>query len=134
MVQEKSVQITHNLAVIGGGGLLLSIIVGLFGINVDGIPGSQGSPYAFAIFSVILFLVGASSVGLGMMRLGFKKPPSEEAVLSKKMELREFVDKFQKAAEAHEKVRHTSSSTSLPEEDALDTSLDQAQNHYVRMH
>nr|GFA45614.1 putative magnesium transporter CorA-like family protein [Tanacetum cinerariifolium] len=37
-LQDKSLRVTHNLGVFGGCGLVLSIITGLFGINVDGIP------------------------------------------------------------------------------------------------
>lgn len=112
-LQERSVRVTHNLSVIGGGGLLLSIIVGLFGINVDGIPGGSDEPQAFAIFSFCLFLLGAITIAIGMRRLGLKPPPTEEEVSSRKMELQEFVKTFQKAAEAHEKVHHVSSDSSL---------------------
>ncbi|TVU34444.1 hypothetical protein EJB05_16276, partial [Eragrostis curvula] len=49
--------ITHNLTIFGGCGLILSIITGLFGINVDGIPGAKKTSYAFALFSGLLFLV-----------------------------------------------------------------------------
>jgi Mg2+ and Co2+ transporter CorA len=60
-LQERSVRVTHNLSVIGGSGLVLSVIVGLFGINLDGIPGNADSPYAFAVFSLFLALLGAVS-------------------------------------------------------------------------
>ncbi|KAI9176825.1 hypothetical protein LWI28_007606 [Acer negundo] len=39
-LQDRSLTVTHNLGVFGGCGLILSIITGLFGINVDGIPGN----------------------------------------------------------------------------------------------
>ena len=85
-LQERSVRVTHNLSVIGGGGLLLSIIVGLFGINVDGIPGSSDEPHAFAmIFSFCLFLLGAITIAIGMHRLGLKPAPPEEGVSSRKV-------------------------------------------------
>lgn len=112
-LQERSVRVTHNLSVIGGSGLLLSVIVGLFGINLDGIPGNSHSPYAFAVFSVILFALGAITCLIGIRRLGLKPPPSEEAVMSRKIELQDFVHKFQRAAEAHEKVHHINSDSSL---------------------
>ncbi|KAM4112161.1 hypothetical protein ACJW30_05G119500 [Castanea mollissima] len=48
-LQDRSLRVTHNLAVFGGCGLVLSIITGLFGINVDGIPGSENTPYAFGL-------------------------------------------------------------------------------------
>lgn len=40
-LQDRSLRVTHNLAVFGGCGLVLSIITGLFGINVDGMPGAD---------------------------------------------------------------------------------------------
>ena len=112
-LQQKSLRVQHNLAVIGGGGLLLSVIVGLFGINVDGIPGGDNNPYAFAIFSTVLFLIGAVVIVIGIRRLGLKKPPTEEEVVSRKEELDQFVTRFQKAAEAHEKVHHVASDPSM---------------------
>jgi len=112
-LQERSVRVTHNLSVIGGSGLLLSIIVGLFGINLDGIPGNSNSPYAFGVFSVLLFALGAITCLVGIRRLGLRQPPTEEAVMSRKAELQDFVNQFQKAAEAHEKVFHVNSESSL---------------------
>jgi hypothetical protein len=112
-LQERSVRVTHNLSVIGGSGLVLSVIVGLFGINLDGIPGNADSPYAFAVFSLFLALLGAVSCWVGIRRLGLKPPPSEEALTSRKLELQDFVTQFQKAAEAHEKVHHVRSDSSL---------------------
>jgi hypothetical protein len=120
-VQDKSVRIQHNLATIGGGGLLLSVIVGLFGINVDGIPGNKNAPYAFTTFSVCLILLGVIVIAVGILFLGMRSPPSEEEVTSRKVELQEFVKKFQRAAEAHEKVRDGSSSNSLQEEEVINT-------------
>ncbi|MED6166937.1 hypothetical protein PIB30_114274, partial [Stylosanthes scabra] len=49
-LQDKSLTVTHNLGIFGGCGLVLSVITGLFGINVDGIPGAEGAPYAFGLF------------------------------------------------------------------------------------
>ncbi|KAL2930803.1 Zinc transport protein ZntB [Bienertia sinuspersici] len=40
-LQDRSLRVSHNLGVFGGCGLVLSIITGLFGINVDGIPEEQ---------------------------------------------------------------------------------------------
>lgn len=117
-LQQRSLRVQHNLAVIGGGGLLLSVIVGLFGINLDGIPGGSHNPHAFAIFSTCLFLLGATVIFVGIRRLGLKNPPTEEEVLNRKAELQEFVDKFQKAAESHEKVHHVSTDSDVSFETA----------------
>ncbi|KAG0603075.1 hypothetical protein M758_10G064500 [Ceratodon purpureus] len=140
-LQQKSLRIQHNLAVIGGGGLLLSVIVGLFGINLDGIPGGQDNPHAFFIFSVCLFVLGATVIVLGINRLGLKNPPTEEEVVSRKAELQEFVQKFQKAAEAHEKVYNvtTDSDTTSTQgffEDEYGAQQDRpdgSNDYYVRM-
>jgi hypothetical protein len=121
VLQDKSVRIQHNLAIIGGGGLLLSVIVGLFGINVDGIPGNKNAPYAFTTFSVCLALLGVIVIAVGILFLGMRSPPSEEEVTSRKVELQEFVKKFQRAAEAHEKVRDSFSSNSLQEHQVINT-------------
>lgn len=104
-LQDQSLRITHNLAIIGGCGVFLSIITGLFGINVDGIPGAQNSPYAFALFSGVLFLGGIILIGLGMLRLGLKKLVTEEQVNVRKLELQQLVSMFQHDAETHAKVR-----------------------------
>ncbi|BBN00776.1 hypothetical protein MPTK1_2g02020 [Marchantia polymorpha subsp. ruderalis] len=103
-LQDKSVRIQHNLAVIGGPGLLLSIIAGLFGINVGGIPGSTNDR-AFLFFSLVFFIFGAVLIAVGMIYLGFKKLPTEEQLASRKLELQDLVKHFQKSAESHEKVR-----------------------------
>ncbi|KAG0610700.1 hypothetical protein M758_7G084800 [Ceratodon purpureus] len=129
-LQERSVRVTHNLSVIGGSGLLLSVLVGLFGINLDGIPGGSNSPHAFAIFSFILFALGAITCLLGIRRLGLKPPPSEEAVMNRKAELQDFVQQFQKAAEAHEKVHHVHSDASLTDS-AKATVTDKNHDFYV---
>ncbi|PON90711.1 hypothetical protein TorRG33x02_135680 [Trema orientale] len=60
------------------GGLVLSIITGIFGINVDAIPGAEESPYAFALFTYIL-----------------TKLIVEEHVEVRKLELQELVKMFQ---------------------------------------
>lgn len=100
------------------------MIVGLFGINVDGIPGAVDSPYAFPAFTVFLFLLGVVSIGLGIRYLGMNPPPSEEEVTSRRVELQEFVKTFQRQAEAHEKVRNSSSSNSLSGEDVSNNRAD----------
>lgn len=105
-LQDKSIRVTHNLTVFGGCGLVLSIIVGLFGINVDGIPGAENAPYAFCIFSVCLVCLGIILVGLGFLYLGLKKPISESQLAARKLELQELVKSFQHAAETHEKVHN----------------------------
>ncbi|KAM1373724.1 hypothetical protein ACFX2I_024389 [Malus domestica] len=106
-LQDRSLTMTHNLGVFGGCGLLLSIITGLFGINVDGIPGKEGSPYAFALFSAILVLLGVVLIGIGLVYLGLKKPIVEEDVEVRKLELQELVKMFQQEAESHVQVRRT---------------------------
>lgn len=104
-MQDKSLRVTHNLAVFGGCGLVLSIITGLFGINVDGIPGSSNTPYAFALFTGILFALGTVLIALGILYLGLKKPIKEEQVEVRKLELEELVKMFQHEAETHGQVR-----------------------------
>lgn len=93
------------MAVIGGCGLVLSIITGLFGINVDGIPGARDTPYAFGIFSAILFFLGIVLIGGGLVYLGLKKPMEEGKVQVRKLELQELVKMFQHEAETHAQVR-----------------------------
>ncbi|CAK9327561.1 unnamed protein product [Citrullus colocynthis] len=100
-LQDKSLRVTHNLAVFGGCGLVLSIITGLFGINVDGIPGAHDTPYAFGIFTAILFFLGIALMGGGLVYLGLKKPMAEEMVEVRKLELQELVKMFQHEAETH---------------------------------
>ncbi|KAJ7960664.1 Magnesium transporter CorA-like family protein [Quillaja saponaria] len=113
-LQDKSLTVTHNLGVFGGCGLVLSIITGLFGINVDGIPGAEGSPFAFTLFSFLLFLVGAALSGIGLLYLGLKNPSIEDDVEVRKLELQELVRMFQQDAESHAQVRKTVPRTSLP--------------------
>ncbi|GAB4831569.1 hypothetical protein Ancab_005581 [Ancistrocladus abbreviatus] len=113
-LQDKSLRVTHNLAVIGGGGLVLTIITGLFGINVDGIPGASNTPYAFGLFAGLLFLLGVVLIGVGLLYLGLKQPISEEQVEVRKLELDELVKMFQHEAETHAQVRHSVSRNSLP--------------------
>lgn len=104
-LQDRSLRVTHNLAVFGGCGLVLSIITGLFGINVDGIPGAENTPYAFGLFSGILFFIGIVLIVIGLVYLGLKKPVNEEKVQVRQLELQELVKMFQHEAEAHEQVR-----------------------------
>lgn len=108
-LQDQSLRITHNLGVFGGCGLVLSIITGLFGINVDGIPGNEGAPYAFALFSGLLFLLGVVLIAIGLLYLGLKKPVAEEQVEVRKLELQELVKMFQHEAESHAQVRKSTS-------------------------
>lgn len=112
-LQDKSIRITHNISVLGGGGLILSILTGLFGINLDGIPGGQNTPYAFSVFTVILFLLGVTLIGGGVLYFGLKQPITEEQVAVRKMELQGIVNHFQKQAENHAKVRHSFSTQPL---------------------
>ncbi|KAM3331489.1 hypothetical protein ACQJBY_027461 [Aegilops geniculata] len=104
-LQDRSLRITHNLAIFGGGGIVLSIITGLFGINVDGIPGAQNTPYAFGLFAGLLFFLGIILVGVGLMYLGLTNPVTSEKVKVRKLELQQLVSMFQHEAEQHGKVR-----------------------------
>lgn len=103
-LQDKSLQVTHNLTVFGGCGLVLSIITGLFGINVDGIPGASDTPYAFGLFAGLLCFIGLVLIGVGLIYLGLKKPVKEEQVEVRKLELDELVKLFQHEAETHAQV------------------------------
>ncbi|KAM7530532.1 hypothetical protein LguiB_033942 [Lonicera macranthoides] len=113
-LQEKSLRITHNLTLFGGCGLILSIITGLFGINVDGIPGQDNAPYAFALFSAILFGIGIVLIIIGLVYFGLKKPITEEEVEVRTLELQELVKMFQHEAETHAQVRQSISRHNLP--------------------
>ncbi|CAE5958845.1 unnamed protein product [Arabidopsis arenosa] len=104
-LQDKSLRVSHNLAVFGGCGLVLTIIVGLFGINVDGIPGAQNTPYAFGLFTVLMVLLGAILIVVGLVYLGLKKPITEEQVEVRKLELQDVVKIFQHEAETHAQLR-----------------------------
>ncbi|KAL0406540.1 UNVERIFIED_CONTAM: hypothetical protein Slati_3967900 [Sesamum latifolium] len=115
-LQDQSLRVQHNLGVFGGCGLVLSIITGLWGINVDGIPGSDRSPYAFALFSCALFLLGAVLIAIGLIYLGLKKPLIEEKAEVRKLELQELVRMFQQEAESHAQVRKTHSQSKLSSE------------------
>ncbi|CAJ1971341.1 unnamed protein product [Sphenostylis stenocarpa] len=114
-LQDRSLTVTHNLGIFGGCGLILSIITGLFGINVDGIPGSSGSPYAFLLFSVVLFALGVVLIGIGLLILGVKKPSIEENVALRKQELQDLVTMFQHEAETHVQVRKKVSHKDVPQ-------------------
>ncbi|KAK1556480.1 hypothetical protein Q3G72_005643 [Acer saccharum] len=113
-LQDRSLRVTHNLAVFGGGGLILSIMTGLFGINVDGIPGAESTPYAFGLFAAVLFSLGAVLIAVGLLYLGWKKPVTEAQVADKTLELQELVKKFQHEAETHAQVRKNIPRNSLP--------------------
>ncbi|KAL6546425.1 hypothetical protein OROMI_022146 [Orobanche minor] len=104
--KDRSLTVTHNLAVFGGCGLVLSIITGLFGINVDGIPGSKNMPYAFGLFAGLLFFLGVVLIAVGLIYLGLKKPVKEDQVEVRKLELDELVKMFQHEAETHAQVHN----------------------------
>lgn len=106
-LQDRSLTVTHNLGVFGGCGLVLSIITGLFGINVDGIPGADGAPHAFLLFSGILFLLGIVLIAIGLLYLGLKNPIIEEDVQIRKLELQELVRMFHHEAESHAQLKKT---------------------------
>ncbi|GFS42421.1 magnesium transporter CorA-like family protein [Actinidia rufa] len=112
-LQDRSLRVTHNLAVFGGCGLVLSIITGLFGINVGGIPGSE-APYAFGVFTAVLFVLGIVLIVSGLLYLGLKRPITEEQVEIRKLELQELVKMFQHEAETHAQVRKNVSRNNLP--------------------
>ncbi|XVF14487.1 hypothetical protein REPUB_Repub09cG0064300 [Reevesia pubescens] len=104
---DRSLTVTHNLGIFGGCGLILSIITGLFGINMDGIPGNDdASPYAFLVFSAILFFLGVALIATGLLYLGLKKPIVDEDVEVRRLELQELVRIFQKEAESHAQDCH----------------------------
>ncbi|KAK4440124.1 hypothetical protein Salat_0347300 [Sesamum alatum] len=113
-LQDRSLTVTHNLAVFGGCGLVLSIITGLFGINVDGIPGAENTPYAFGLFAGLLFFIGIVLIAVGLIYLGLKKPINEEQVEVRKLELDELVKMFQHEAESHAQVHKPVSRHNLP--------------------
>ncbi|KAF8413612.1 hypothetical protein HHK36_001604 [Tetracentron sinense] len=112
-LQDRSLRVTHNLAVFGGCGLILSILTGLFGINVDGIPGSEQTPYAFGLFAAMLFLLGSGLIGVGLIYLRFKNPISEEQIRVKKLKLQELVKMFQHEAETHAQIQKAVSRCNL---------------------
>lgn len=113
-IQDRSLRVTHNLAVFGGVGVVLTIVTGLFGINVDGIPGAENTPYAFGVFTAILIFLGAVLIAVGLIYLGLKKPIVEEQVEVRKLELQELVKMFQHEAETHAQVRKNVSRNNLP--------------------
>ncbi|KAI3409414.1 uncharacterized protein J3R85_019354, partial [Psidium guajava] len=104
-LQDRSLKVTHNLAVFGGCGVVLTVVTGLFGINVDGIPGASNTPYAFGLFSAILVFLGIVLIAVGLLYLGLKAPVTEEQVEVRKLELQELVKMFQHEAETHAQVR-----------------------------
>ncbi|KAH1208854.1 hypothetical protein GmHk_15G043540 [Glycine max] len=111
---DRSLRVTHNLAVFGGVGVVLTIITGLFGINVDGIPGAEQTPYAFGVFTAILVVLGVVLIAVGMVYLGLKNPVAEEQVEVRKLELQELVKMFQHEAETHAQMRKNISPKNLP--------------------
>lgn len=85
--------------------MVLSIITGLFGINVDGIPGAENTPYAFGLFAGLLFFIGIILISVGILYLGLQDPVNSEKVKVRKLELQQLVSMFQHEAEQHGKVR-----------------------------
>ena len=92
---------------------VLSIITGLFGINVDGIPGSENTPCAFGLFAAILFCVVLLIV-VGLIYLGLQGPVAEEQVEVRTLELEELVKMFQHEAETHAQVLKDISRNNMP--------------------
>lgn len=74
---------------------------------MDGIPGSENTPYAFALFSGLLVLLGIILIAIGLLYLGLRKPVTEEMVEGRKLELQELVKMFQQEVETHAQVRKT---------------------------
>lgn len=81
---------------------------------MDGIPGTGGSPYAFALFSGILFLLGVVLIAIGLLYLGLNKPVNDEHVEVRKLEFQELVKMFQQEAESHAQVRKSVPLSTLP--------------------
>lgn len=81
---------------------------------MDGIPGAEGSPLAFLMFSAILVLLGIVLIAVGLIYLGLRKPIMEEDVQVRKLELQELVRMFQQEAESHAQVRNTVPRTNMP--------------------
>ena len=72
---------------------------------MDGIPGNdEACPYAFAVFSGILFFLGVALIVVGLLYLGLKKPIIDEDVEVRRLELQELVRMFQKEAEDRKSV------------------------------
>ncbi|MED6177348.1 hypothetical protein PIB30_097349 [Stylosanthes scabra] len=113
-LQDRSLRVTHNLTVFGGVGVILTIITGLFGINVDGIPGEENTPYAFGVFAAIIFFLAAVLIVAGLAYLGLKKPVTEDQLEIRMLELQQIVKLFQEEAENHAQVRKTLSRNNLP--------------------
>ncbi|KAL6134952.1 hypothetical protein ACLB2K_067180 [Fragaria x ananassa] len=99
-LQDKSLTVQHNLGVFGGCGFVLSIITGLLGSNVDGIPGAAETPYAFGLFSAALVFLGVLLIGIGLVYPGLKIPIVEEDAEVRKLELQKLVKLFQQEAES----------------------------------
>ncbi|KAL6225481.1 hypothetical protein ACLB2K_004331 [Fragaria x ananassa] len=114
MQSNVDASIHRRLGVYGCCGLLLSIITGLFGINVDEVPGAKNAPYAFGIFSAILLILGCVLSGLGNYYLRLKKPISKEQVQARKQELEDHVKRFQYEVETHAPVGKTVHRNYLP--------------------
>ncbi|ONI10892.1 hypothetical protein PRUPE_4G074700 [Prunus persica] len=112
--QDRSLKVTHNLTVFGGCSLVLPIIIGIFGVNVDGIPATKSAPYAFGVFSAILVAIGAVLIAVGLLCLGLKKPIMEEQVEVRRLGLQELVKMFQHEAESHALIRKKVSRKNLP--------------------
>ena len=94
--------------------MILTIITGLFGINVDGIPGAANTPYAFGLFSGLLIFIGVVLIAVGLLYFGLKNPITEEKVEIRKLELQELVKMFQHEAETHAQVHKPISRHNLP--------------------
>lgn len=81
---------------------------------MDGIPGAENTPYAFGLFTGILFFLGIVLIGLGLLYLGLQTPITEEKVQVRKLELQQLVSMFHHDAETHAKVREHISRQNLP--------------------
>lgn len=81
---------------------------------MDGIPGAESTPYAFALFAGLLFFIGIVLIAVGLIYLGLKKPIREEDVEVRKLELEHLVKMFQHEAETHAQVHKALSRNNLP--------------------
>ncbi|XP_020574832.1 uncharacterized protein LOC110020894 isoform X2 [Phalaenopsis equestris] len=104
-LEDKTRRITHNGGIIGICGLVVSVIVSIFGMNLDGIPRAKNSPYAFASFCVYILFIGMLLTYFSMLHFGLKKPDTEEQVNARKPEIQELFSIFKRDVETHGKAR-----------------------------
>lgn len=81
---------------------------------MDGIPGAENTPYAFGLFTGLIFFLGTVLIAVGLIYLGLKKPIRDEQVEVRKLELDKLVKMFQHEAETHAQVHKPLSRHNLP--------------------